>query len=81
MVTHVVTLITNISTPFRFTFADYDRSLIITDLQASDQGTYVVTYEQNGVSEGTINIVLDVIENVEALGDVYDYATVEGECL
>eukprot|EP00116_Pleurobrachia_bachei_P008799 sb/3469061/ len=66
-----------ITTGDRFSFDDYDRSLIISDLQPADQGTYVVTYEQDGVSEGTINVVLDVIEKVEAEGDVYDYATVE----
>ena len=64
--------------PFRITREDGGRSLIINDLSKADEGAYVVTFRMSGVVRGSNNVQLEVIEKIVPLGDVYDYATVQG---
>ena len=65
--------------PFiRYKKEDNGRSLVIADLGGPDEGVYVVTYKKEGLVVGAHNINLDVLEKIQALGDVYDYATVTG---
>ena len=64
--------------PFRITREDGGRSLIINDLSKADEGAYVVTFRMSGVVRGSNNGQLEVIEKIVPLGDVYDYATVQG---
>jgi len=47
-------------------------------LTGTDEGTYIVNYKQNGISEGTINVRLTVLLAIKTDGDVYDYSTVSG---
>ena len=51
---------------------------MISQLQKADEGTYVITYNTNGEVKGSNNVILEVIEAIRAVGDVYDYATVQG---
>ena len=51
---------------------------MISELNKDDEGTYLVTYKVSGEVKGSNNVILEVIERIKAVGDVYDYATVQG---
>ena len=51
---------------------------MISELDKDDEGTYLVTYKVSGEVKGSNNVILEVIEGIKAVGDVYDYATVQG---
>ena len=60
------------------TLEDTGRSLVINPLSTKDTGTYLISYAISGAVKGSKNIDLTVIEAIKAVGDVYDFATVQG---
>jgi len=63
----------------RFKYSDLGRTLKISDVKASDDGTYMVSYTQQGEVKGSTTINLNVVVPITAEGDVWDYSTVLGE--
>jgi hypothetical protein len=52
---------------------------VISQLTKDDDGTYVIKYAVSGEVKGSSNVELEVIVAITAVGDVYDYSTVQGK--